>query len=182
MKTDVDDTVKEIKNRILRIGEVDYKTLTPLQPENFKTTTSDRVAKLKKSLLNNGFAAPFHVWEADKTYILDGVHRCRALHELESEGVKIPKQPAIFIDAQNKKDAKKLLLVFNSHYADIQLGMLTDFVVDLDMDNIICEIDIPYLDLALLSEQPTLQDLRENLDEMSETKADNCCPKCGFTW
>lgn len=140
-----------VENKILKTKLVNWQDLVWLQPDNFKDTKPEIIAKLKKSLIQNGFASPFNIWEnKTKTYILDGHHREKAMRELIEEGINVPsKLPANFLDCKNKKEAKKLVLVYNSHYATINPDSLFDFTIDLNMDDLKLEIDIPNIDLEI---------------------------------
>ena len=138
----------ELKNKIIKTELVKWSGLTWLQPKELKDTDQATIDKLKNSLLKNGFASPFNVWKSGKiTYILDGHHREKAIKELESENNKIPSMlPANFLKCKDKREAKKMVLVFNSHYATINQGSLFDFVSDLDLEGIQAEIEINDID------------------------------------
>ncbi len=133
-----------MNNRIEKTKLVNWKEIELFQPSNLKKMSDIQLKKLKTSLVNNGFSTPFYVWEnKEKIYCLDGHHRIPALKLLEDEGVVIPKMlPANFIDCKNKKEAKKAVLIFNSHYADILQDNLTDWISDLNLDELNSEIDI----------------------------------------
>jgi hypothetical protein len=111
-----------IENRILKTENVKWKELLPIQGKNFKELSEASYLKLKHSMKENQFIAPFAVWQAKdgKIYTLDGVHRCRVLLDLENEGISVPViLPANFIDAKDRKEAAKLLLVYSSAYAKV---------------------------------------------------------------
>jgi hypothetical protein len=141
-----------ITNRILKTEPVDWKTLLPIQGEKFKELSKESYLKLKHSLKQNKFVAPFAIWQAPngKLYTLDGVHRCKVLLDLQNEGVEIPVMlPANFIDAQDRKEAAKLLLVYSSAYARTTDEGLYEFInlEGLDFDELKLEIDISDLDM-----------------------------------
>jgi 3'-phosphoadenosine 5'-phosphosulfate sulfotransferase (PAPS reductase)/FAD synthetase len=156
----------ELKDRIDKYGYVKWREVAPLQPDDFKKYSPEQMGKLKESLKNNGFATPLFVWDTKKeNVLLDGYHRIIALKELEDiEGVKVPPEiPAIFVKCKDRKDAKKVLLILNSHYADITKKALFEFVSDLNFDELNTQIDIPQFDF----------DFRENdLDAIDDTKDD----------
>ena len=142
----------DITNRILKTENVKWKELLPIQGKNFKELNEASYLKLKHSIKANSFIAPFAVWQAKdgKIYTLDGVHRCRVLLDLENEGVVIPVTlPANFIDAKDRKEAAKLLLVYSSAYAKVTDEGLYEFlnIEGLDFDELKLEIDISDLDL-----------------------------------
>lgn len=121
-----------IRSRIIKTEPVAWKKMQFIQDGSFKEHTAESKAKLKESLIENGFALPFNVWldEASKTlYCLDGYHREQDLKELEREGVKIPELlPATFIECKDIADAAKLVLVFSSQYATITQAGLNNFI------------------------------------------------------
>ncbi len=141
-----------ITNRILKTEPIEWKKLLPIQGEKFKELSKESYLKLKHSLKQNKFVAPFAIWQDTdgKQYTLDGVHRCKVLLDLENEGVEIPVMlPANFIDAHDRKEAAKLLLVYSSAYASVTPEGLYEFlhIEGLDFDELKLEIDISDLDM-----------------------------------
>jgi len=135
--------VAELKNKIVKTELVNWRELEWVQPKTVKKNSPDKMAKLKRSLRRNGFASPFYVWKrGDKTSILDGHHRERALKELVAEGLEIPDSlPAIVLDVKDEAEAKKMVLAFNSHYSEIQRAGFGEFIADLDFDEIKLEFE-----------------------------------------
>jgi DNA modification methylase len=150
-----DGNIDTIKNKILKYGTVAWRDVKPLQSADLKKYTPGQIKKLKASIIANGFTAPMYIWENLKgeMILLDGFHRIIAFKELESiDGVSIPEKiPALFIDCKDKKDAKKVLLILNSHYAEIQKEGLWDFIDGLDFEDLVAEIDIPGMDFDDIS-------------------------------
>lgn len=99
----------KIENRVIKTELVEWQTLIPLQPKNFKELTKANYEKLKQSILKNNFVMTFTAWDSGKgTYIIDGVHRYKVLDLLESEGVDVPKKlPCTFIKCKDKKEASQ---------------------------------------------------------------------------
>lgn len=142
-KKPVDNTGK-IQSKIKKIAQVDYRTLIPFQPEDFKKTTKKRIGRLKLSMTEYGFATPFYVWEnKKKIFVLDGHHRLMALEQLETEEYDIPKVPAVFLDCKNINEAKEMVLLFNSHYATINQDALSAFITTLDIESLADKFEIP---------------------------------------
>ena len=166
-----------LKNKILKSEIVPLEKLNTFQPEDFKKCTKDQLGKLKKSLIKNGFTSPFFVWQHNqKIKIIDGHHRLKAILELKKEGCKIPDEyPVIFLDIKNIKEAKKAVLLFNSHYAKVNQDSLADFIVDLNIEDLIDEIEIPEINLDF-----SITDNEKEIDENIETT--NECPKCNYVW
>ena len=141
----------EIKSRIVKMELVKWRELKWLQV-NLKELSEVGSEKLKRSLVDNDFSMPFHVWQDKGTiWILDGHHRQKVMIELEEkDGVKIPDLlPAIFIRCKNKKEASKLVLVYTSIYAEVVPEGLVEFLKenDLDWEELKEEIDIPGINL-----------------------------------
>jgi len=164
--------MNEIKSKILKTENVNWKKLKPIQPENFKELPAESYKKLKNSLIKNQFIAPFAVWQ-DKDgaiYTIDGIHRQRILNELEKDGFDVHEAlPANFIECKNRKEAAKLLLVYSSAYAKTTQEGLTDFLdlEGLDFQELKAEIDIPTIDLDKF--EISLKDVdEEKLDDVPE--------------
>lgn len=135
---------ESVKSVIDKVESAEWRKFKDLQASDFKDDKG-RIQKLKRSLIKNGFAAPFYAWRSgSQIFTCDGHYRRRALTELSKEGVDVPKSlPTVFIKASSKDHAKKLLLIFNSHYADIQLPGLTNFAKGLDVESMFGEIELP---------------------------------------
>lgn len=137
--------MSKVVNKILKQELVNWKNLKWFQPEKLKSTNQTITQKLKTSLIKNGFSMPFNVWQKGKDlWILDGHYRFSAMQAMESEGVEIPESlPANFINCKNETEAKKLVLVYNSHYANIVKDELVNFAIDFPQDEIMSEINLP---------------------------------------
>jgi hypothetical protein len=142
---------RELKIKILKYANVNWRVLRTLQNENFKTLYKKEYDKLKASLLKNNFIEPFRVWQKeDEMYCLDGYHRKLILQDLLTDGYAIPEMlPAIYVDCKNKKQAAQFVLVFSSQYAKVSDQGLYEFVTDykLGFDDFGDFSDLPYLDL-----------------------------------
>lgn len=153
---------QQIKNRILKTELINWKELHFIQDIDFKAHSPIDKHKLKQSLLNNGFAAAFNVWQDSEGVIwcLDGYHRVADLKELETEGVVISEQlPANFIECKDRQEAALLVLVYSSHYAQITQEGFTSFLSEYGLEG------SPLLGMLSLPEIPTLE---VTLDEMPE--------------
>jgi DNA modification methylase len=141
-----------VDTRILKQGLIDWTQCRWLQPRDLKAQSPEQRQKLKRSLLKNGFASPFHVWNDGKTdWLLDGCHREDVLRELKAEGHPVPDElPAVWVNAKSKKEAVRLSVVFMSQYADIQPGNLLNYLEDMKIPlaDFRLEIDIPTFDLG----------------------------------
>lgn len=166
-------------NVVCHTGEtVDWKAIESIQG-SLKSITDPNLSKLKKNIIEIGFAFPIHVWKDKGTLkSIDGWHRKLALLSLESDGMSIPDLlPAVFIDAKDEIHAKQLLLSASSRYAKINEEYLLDFIKDIDLDFMSENIDIPELDLNALLDKP---EETENDDVLPE--APEPISKSGDLW
>ena len=159
---------KTINDIIIKTEKVSLSRLTQCQPDSLKKTTPARMDKLKKSMLQNGFAASFYVFEKDNNiYVIDGTHRLKALRELQSEGVDVPTHfNCTFLKVRDDKHIKKLVLAFNSHYAEMTKDGLEDFVSDLNLEELNQEFEF---NLSFEDDEPKEKKLKEPKH----------CPHCG---
>jgi len=135
--------------------------LKKINPESMK--------KLKQSIIKHGFSFPVFVWKnKTKYYSIDGVHRVKALKELCAEGYDVPVSvPVAYINARDRKQAKTLLLAVSSQYAKFTEEGFTEFIKDLDLDDISNDIDIPSIDIdSILNAPPETEDDDEIPDEV----------------
>ena len=162
-----------LNNRLIKTEMVEWKKLVPFQPDNLKKTEPHKLQKLANSLCQNGFSMNFYVWEKDgQILIIDGHSRHEVLQLLESGAiypknpdgkeyaVTIPeKLPCSFLHLKNKTEAKKAVLIYNSKYKNIDSDILAEWVIDLNLDELKSQIEIPELKLDL-----------ENLDYSDKNK------------
>jgi DNA modification methylase len=153
-----------MKNDIIKTELINWKEIELFQPKDLKKMSTLQFEKLKTSLKNNGFKTPFYVWQdEDKTWCLDGHMRIPVMKVLESEGETIPeKLPANFINCKDKKEAKKAVMIYNSHYSDILQENLNEWVKDLNLEELTAEIDIDGIEFDF---------------QIEETKNDNEVPE-----
>lgn len=161
---------KKIEDRVSHSKKIDWKSIQTLQPDGFKVPEQQEV--LKKSLLANGFVSPFCVWqdEAGVIWSIDGVHRIKALTELQKQGQDIPELlTANFIDAENKKEAGEILItVFNSKQNKATEQGVIDLKLNLGIDDL-C-LDFEELDIKI-----ELDSVATNNDDLFAT--DNFTPE-----
>lgn len=127
--------VKAVSDKILKTEKYPWKKLLAYQPPGLKKTTPELLEKLKASLLNNGMASTFYVWQKGKeVFSLDGHHRCMALYELEKEGHAVPdKFTCSFLNIKTEKEAKTVFMAYQSHYAKLTVSGFEDFTANMDM-------------------------------------------------
>ena len=168
-----------LNNRILKTELVNWKTLVPFQPDNLKKTEPHKIQKLVNSLCENGLTMNFYVWEKDgNIYVIDGHSRLEVLQLIESGAiypkdkngkeyaVTIPdKFPCSFLYLKNKTEAKKAVLIFNSHYKSIAQDVLQNFVADLDFDEIKSQIEIPELNFDSVESKDIFEGVNEKYND-----------------
>lgn len=143
----------KIKISAMNKGFIDFHFLNDLQGD-LKILSRSNLAKLKRSILRDGFDYPFFVWienkgtKREKYFIHDGHQRKRVLSELENDGYEIPKVPYIEIEAADRKDAIRKLLQVNSRYGEYnpESTFLKDNNIDFSALN---DIHIPELKTIL---------------------------------
>lgn len=126
---------------VINCTGTNYLNLDQLQAfqGKIKKLSNKNREKLAKSILKNGFIAPFFVWEkreeAFQTYhLLDGHQRLNTLNWMKNNGWEIPELPVVLIVAENEDDAKVKLLHITSQYGEFNLDELTDFIDSLNFD------------------------------------------------
>lgn len=163
---------KKIEDRVSHSKKIDWKQIKTLQPDNFKVPEQQEV--LKKSILANGFVSPFCVWQDDAGVIwsIDGVHRIKALTELQEQGQDIPELlTANFIEAKDRKEAGIILLeVFNTKQNKATEQGVELLKIDLDISNDDLHVDFTDLDIKIDLEDPEVTELEtaEAPDEAPE--------------
>lgn len=150
--------MKKIKVKCNTGKDVEWQNIKSLQG-CLKKISAESMKKLKASIIENDFSFPFIVWRAKDgvLYSIDGVHRALALRELKDEGYHVDDNlPAVFVHANDKVQAKKLILLATSQYAKIQQHEFIDFITDLDILKLVDEIDIQGIQIFDDSE-PTIK-------------------------
>jgi hypothetical protein len=131
--------------------------LEPFQG-NLKSLSSVEYAKLKRAILETGFAFPIYVWRSPegKTYIVGGHQRARVLRELRAaEGYIIPPVPVVFIDAENVTEAKRRVLQDVAQYGQVERQGLYEFMheASLSLPELGEQFRIPDLDLISFGDE-----------------------------
>jgi len=118
--------MEQIRDRILKLEQIKWRNLSDLQPTDLKhVANSDNI---RQSILKNGFAFPFAVWQdpAGEIYAIDGHTRKDVLQDMDN----VPETlPAFFVDADNREDAIRILLeVYNQRHNEINPDVLTEWL------------------------------------------------------
>lgn len=156
-----------------------------------KSLSKENYEKLKKEILDTGFAFAVHCWpelETGKFFLVDGHQRLRTLKEMQKEGYSIPKIPCIPVEAKDFKEAKRRVLQGVSQYGHIEAQGLYEFMneASLTIEDVLASFDPPHIDLANFAigyfGSPEMVE-KEGSKELSEEDFQNLgqtCPKCGF--
>ena len=119
----------------LKTELVDWHELKAFQG-NLKDLSKTNYERLKKTILKNRFSEPFSIWEDEKgvKHLLNGHQRLRCLFMMEQDGYEIPTQlPVNFIKADNKKQAKALVLSLASQYGEVTEDGLYEFASEAEI-------------------------------------------------
>jgi DNA modification methylase len=138
-----------------------------LQPNNLKTSYHSDLTK--ESLIKNGFAFTFYIWQDKKDkYIVDGHLRVDILKELKNEGYDVPDElNCTFLDLPDKKTAIRYLLeVFNIKKNPIDEAMMFSWIEDIGIEDVSYE----WLDVTIEKENdPEQLEAREDNFESEES-------------
>ena len=138
----------EIRSKILKIEEVEWRKFKFLQTDKLKHFPPELESRLRESMIGNHFVMSFKVWESKgELFCLDGFHRCKILRQLEERGYKVPeKLPGEFIECKNRAEAAKLVLVFSSSYTEISKPDLNAFILEhgLKLDQLSEELNLQF--------------------------------------
>jgi hypothetical protein len=156
----------QIQDLVVKTERIEWKTLQDLQPENLKVNL--HTDKVKKSLIENGFARAIYVWTDPQdgiTKIIDGHCRKSVLLELEAEGYDIPQiLSCTFLSnhvIQTEQDAVKYLLsVFNTKTNPLDTEELEKWLDEVDIE--IDEVNFDELDTSV-----DMQELDSAVDDLS---------------
>lgn len=158
-----------VHNRVKELIKVPLNELVALQGD-LKRLDESSYKKFKSQLLDNGFTSPFHIWidKKGKKKILDGHQRLRTLKMMKDDGFMLPEAfPAAVIEADNEKQARKILLGLAAVYGKMTDESLSDFMIEseIDMDWLNTNIDLPFI--SGLDEEPSV-DGNEGLTDPDE--------------
>ena len=137
---------------------------------NLKELREKEFNKLKKSIQKYGFRFPVFLWN---NYIIDGHQRVFVVSKMIENGYSIGKIPIVEIDAENEKEAKRLILLASSRYGGVTDDGLYEFIMtsELDFNELKEEIDLPEIDFkqfeqCYFTDEP--QDAEPQIDRAEE--------------
>lgn len=162
-----------------------YDQLIPFQGE-LKSLSKANYEKLKKEIIETGFAFPILVWKDPKdgcNYLLGGHQRQRAIKQMvEKEGFNSPPLPIIYVHAEDKKAARRRILQDVSQYGYVEHDGLYEFMVDseLDIEDVKASFDIPSMSLETFEDNYFKDQVpAEKEEEQLQEKGGVTCPSCG---
>lgn len=147
---------------------------------NLKRRSPEHLDKIMKSIFQFGFSFPFFVWTEPGTgnpYCIDGHGRLAALYRFREDGGEVPELPVVFIQAEDRKDAKQRLLRLNSFYGEIDPEGLQDFVDGIDVNW--ADLELPGHEKLSFMNDVDLDNLSEDNPEEKPEKGPKLCPHCG---
>lgn len=108
--------------------------LRPFQ-KNLKKLSPDDRARMRRSIITHGFTDVVAVWLEDGVHhMLNGHQRVDvATQMVRDEGYVCPPVPVVWIDAADRSEAKRKLLVLSTAYGQIDTDGLAEFVADIDL-------------------------------------------------
>lgn len=179
--------MKEIKITCDLKDSLKLSEFTDLQPDNFKEMSTNSYQKFRLNMLKSGFHEPIKVWRDNGIYyIVDGHHRIKILKKFLDKGYKIPLIPCYYVECDNRKEAIKMLLASNSHYAIMTAEGLDELLtvneIDLDIFNTI-DLTGHKIDTDVF-----LQQFHEDLevekdgDDVPDVDEENIITKLGDLW
>lgn len=111
-----------MKISFIKTENIELSKLYEFQGD-LKQLSKENYNKLRKSIIDNGFAEPFVVWEdgkENKIYVVGGNQRLKVLSSMKNAGEEIhDSYPCNFVECENRWHAKKLLLSLASQYGTV---------------------------------------------------------------
>lgn len=172
----------KIETKILKTEQLPMEKLTPFQG-GLKKLSQENRNKLRKVILENGFAFTIHVWEhAGKIFIIDGHQRVDVMKGLQAEGHKIPLLNCAFQSIKDIKEAKKIVGLSISQYGKIDKAGFFEFY---EGEGISFE-DYSFPDFKWKEKEPKPEEgegegaIEINADDFQNFQ--HTCPKCKYEW
>lgn len=180
--------------------------ITPFQGE-LKSLLKEDYERLRKEILETGFAFPMFIWKSEgKFYLIGGHQRVRALKTLRDEGFTIPLVPVVFVHAETYRLAKRRILQDASQYGTVDRQGLYELMNDIQMDpgDFAASFKLPELNVPSFNAEYFLDDVTGRVEEVTHTHTeheddddddddsvvtdaeettnsfDHKCPRCGF--
>lgn len=139
----------EVKFKAIEYRDVD--SLMDFQG-NLKTLSEENYHKFKDKILKLGFVEPIVVWENN---ILNGHQRIKTLTRMRDvDGYDIPQIPVAMVHAENKQEAKEMVLSLTSQFGKMSEESLMAYIQreNLDFRDVVKGFDFAGIDLDKMDE------------------------------
>lgn len=125
--------MKKIIIKCKGAAELPLESLFDFQGK-LKSISKKNLDRLKSRIVDNGFIAPFFIWDNEgDCKLMDGHQRVRALTALQKDGYELPNLfPVVYVYAADEVEARKNLLSISSQYGEFDLTEMEDWLNDFD--------------------------------------------------
>lgn len=166
-------------------ADADLDELQQFQGD-LKTLSANNFNRLKRQIETEGFSEPISVWRSQERkkgpfslYILNGHQRISVLRQMKEDGYVIPRIPISFVEAPDRRTAKRKVLALTSQYGEMTEDGLKSFAseAELDLKEIVDNFRFPEINLSTLikpPKPPVVPPLEKSPSTLVHT-----CPKCG---
>jgi hypothetical protein len=181
------EPITEIKIECQGATTVALDELVDLQG-NLKDLTEQNYVKLRNSIVQYGFSFPVLLWiDTDgKKWILDAHQRVRTLRKMQQEGITIPPLPADIVNATDKVEAKKKLLLLNSRYGKMTREGFDEFVDEPGFEVAEAELEdllvLPEVEIWEKGEEDGIPVSAHNRGTAVTNTKTATCPACEHTF
>lgn len=153
------------------------ESLEPFQGE-LKSLSKQSYAKLKKEILETGFAFPIYIWHSPEniSFIIGGHQRVRTLKQMQQEGFLIPSIPVVKVHADDFQQAKRRIIQDVAQYGQLESQGLYEFMNDsnLGFDDLADSFRLPDINLDSFKleyfEDPSVVEPQSDEDSIPEVK------------
>ncbi len=119
--------------------------------DDLKDLSEKNYQRMRKEIVETGVGFPFRCWRFEGAVWIIGGHQAkRTLIRLrDEEGFEIPRVPVSWIEARDRKEAKRRVLQDIAQYGKVQRQKFFDFLGDagIDIDFVQEQFDIPDFDM-----------------------------------
>jgi hypothetical protein len=140
--------------------------ITPFQGD-LKTLLKEDYERLRKEILDTGFAFPMYIWKSEnKFYLIGGHQRVRALKTMRDEGFQVPLIPVVYVYADSYQQAKRRILQDASQYGTVERQGLYELMIDIQMDpgDFASSFKLPELNIPSFNAEYFLDDVTGKLE------------------
>jgi len=133
---------KTVVNKCQNVKYLSLDSITPLV-EDFRKINKTNSNKLREAFKHEGFLFPLYVWKNGKaTFIIDGVNRWKALKDLVADGWEVKQVPVVFVEAKNRREAKKRVAYASSRYAVVNPDAFKRFLGGMPKSTLVDRVEI----------------------------------------